>query len=151
MNLSRFIAQWTHPDFAPDPVVESELEDTESRLQTRLPAEYRKAIVQFGLPRPTSALLEAIVDQELGLRDVSDFLSPSEIVSVTEDWRELGLPVQFVAFATDCMGNLFCFPKNSEASDEMSVFYFHHDSGAVDKIASTFSQWIDDFCSVTSN
>ena len=151
MNVSRFITQWTHPSFAPDPVAESELESTEGRLETRLPAEYREAVLQFGLPRPTSALLEAIVDQELRLRDVSDFLSPSEIVSVTEDWRELGLPEQFVAFATDCMGNLFCFPKNSEASDELPVYYFNHDSGAVDKIASTSSQWIDEFCSVTPN
>src|SRR5215217_2049921 len=114
MSLSRFITLWTHPDYAPDPVSEDELKKAEGLLQTRLPPDYRIAVLEFGLPRPTIELLDAIVERELDLRDVSEFLGPAEIVSVTVDWRDLGLPEELVAFATDCMGNLFCFPTEAE-------------------------------------
>lgn len=87
MSLIRFIALWTHPDYAADLVYKHELDGTEHRLQTPLPRDYRNELLQFGLPRPTAELLDAIVDRESDLRDVADFLSPSEIVSVTEDWR----------------------------------------------------------------
>lgn len=87
---------------------------------------YRNTVLQFGLPRPTAELLDVIVHRELDLRDVSDFLGPSEIVSVTEDWRDVGLPEEFVAFATDCAGNLFCFPAEAEAGGEPPVFFFNH-------------------------
>ncbi len=148
MSLGRFIALWTHPDYAPDPVSEGDLESAEGRLDMRLPADYRTAVLQLGLPRPTIALLDAIVDRELDLRDVSDFLSPVELVSVTEDWRDLGLPEELVAFATDCMGNLFCFPTAATAGAQAPVFFFDHDDRTVDVIAPSFNQWIEGFCGV---
>ena len=148
MSLSRFIALWTHPNYAADLVSEHELEVAERRLQTRLPADYRNAVLQFGLPRPSAKLLDAIVDNKLDLRDVSDFLNPIEIVTVTEDWRDLGLPEQFFAFATDCMGNLFCFCTAAEAGGDLPVFFFNHDHRAVDMIAPSFSHWIGEFCGV---
>ncbi len=149
MSLSRFIALWTDPGYAPDPVSEGELESAEGRLDTRLPADYRNAVLQVGLPRPTSALLDAIVDRELDLRDVSEFLSPADLVSVTEGWRDLGLPEELVAFATDCMGNLFCFPTAAEAGGPVPVFFFDHDDRSVDVIAPSFTHWIEEFCGVT--
>lgn len=148
MSLSRFIALWTHPDYAPAAVSEEELEGAERRLLTRLPADYRNAVLEFGLPQPTIELLDAIVDRELDLRDVSDFLNPAEMVTVSEDWRDLGLPEELVAFATDCMGNLFCFLDEADASGERPVFFFDHDSKEVEVIATSFSHWIDHFCGV---
>lgn len=148
MSFDRFIALWTHPDYPPEPVSESELENAEGRLEARLPADYRTAILQLGLPRPTIELLEAIVDRELDLRDVSEFLSPAEMVSVTEDWRDLGLPEELIAFATDCMGNLFCFPEEADAGGAVPVIFFDHDDRTVNLIAPSFIRWIDEFCGV---
>lgn len=147
MSLSRFIALWTHPGYTPEPVSEDELENAEVRLQARLPADYRNAVLQLGLPRPTIELLDAIVDRELDLRDVSQFLGPAEIVSVTGDWHDLGLPEELVAFATDCMGNLFCFPTEAHGG-EAPVFFFDHDERTVDVIAPSFTRWIEGFCEV---
>lgn len=50
-------------------------------------------------------LLDKIVDIELDIADVSEFLNPSDIVETTFNWHELGLPSELVAFATDCSGN----------------------------------------------
>jgi hypothetical protein len=148
MSFSRFISLWTSPNSAPDLVAEDELARTEECLRTRFPADYRNAVLEFGLPRPTIALLDAIVDRQLGLRDVSDFLRPAEIVTATEDWRELGLPEELVAFATDCMGNLFCFTTRPDASDKLPVVFFDHDDHTADVIAPTFDRWIDEFCDI---
>lgn len=148
MSFSRFIALWTHPDSTPDPVSEDDLSEAEGRLRTRVPTDYRNAVLQFGLPRPTIELFDAIVDRKLDLRDLSDFLNPAEIVSVTEDWRDLGLPEELFAFATDCMGNLFCFPTEAVSGGEVPVFFFDHDERTVEVIAPSFTRWIEEFCGV---
>lgn len=151
MSLSRFIKLWTHPDYAPEQVVEEKLEAAEHRLHTRLPTAYRNAVLEFGLPRPTIELLEAICDRELNLYSLGDFLEPTEIAEVTEDWRDLGLPEELVAFATDGTGNLFCFPTCSEATEELPVFLWDHDSKKVKTVASSFSGWIEDYCRLSPN
>ena len=148
MGLSRFIALWTHPEYPPDTVSVENLESAERQLGTSFPPDYRNAVLQLGLPSPTIDLLNTIVDRNLDLRDVNEFLSPAEIVNVTQDWRDLGLPEELVAFATDCMGSLFCFPTESDPSGSAPVFYFDHNSRAVDLIAPSFASWIEEFCSV---
>lgn len=150
MSMRRFISLWTHPDYAPAPISSDDLESVERRLQTQLPSDYKEGILEFGLPRPTVELLDAICDRHLDLRDVSDFLGPDEIVEVTGEWRDLGLPEELFAFATDCMGNLFCFP--SDPNDAVQpVFYWNHDTKEVDTVAPSFSGWIEDFCRVAPN
>jgi hypothetical protein len=148
MTMGRFISLWTHPDYIPERVDAGALESAERRLRTRLPSDYRDAILEFGLPRPTIKLLDAICDRELDQHDVSEFLGPEEIIEATEGWRDLGLPEELVAFATDCMGNLFCFPVDQNASSRQPVFLWDHDSKAVDTVASSFSAWMDDFCRI---
>ena len=148
MSLSRFVSLWTHPEYAPDAVSEDEIKRAEGRLETRLPTDYRNAVLQFGLPRPTIELLDTIVNRQLDLRDVSDFLAPSDMVTVTEDWREMGLPEELVAFARDSMGNLFCFPTRTDVCSEVPIYFFDHDNGDVDVVAPSFGRWIDEFCGV---
>ena len=148
MSFVRFILLWTHPDYPADAVSEEELEAAERRLRTRLPTDYRNAVLECGLPRPNIELLNTIVDRQLDLRDVSDFLSPAEMASETEGWRDMGLPEGLVAFATDCAGNLFCFPTETDAASEVPVFYFDHDFGTAEVIAQSFTRWIDEFCGV---
>lgn len=143
---------WTHPDYRSERVTEAELENVERRLGTLLPSDYRDAVLESGLPRPTIELLNAICDRELDIHDVSEFLGPSEIVEVTQAWRDVGLSEELFAFATDCTGNLFCFPSDPTGADSLQpVFFWDHDSKRADTIAPSFSKWIEDFCRVTTN
>ena len=151
MSMGRFISLWTHLDYAPAPISSNDLDRVERQLQTRLPSDYKDALLEFGLPRPTIELLDAICDRQLDLRDVSDFLGPNEIVEVTGEWRDLGLPEELFAFATDCMGNLFCFASDPDENAVQPVFFWEHDSKEVDTVASSFSGWIDDYCRVVPN
>ncbi|WAC22679.1 SMI1/KNR4 family protein [Blastomonas sp. SL216] len=148
MSMDRFISLWTHPGYPPEAVSEEELKQTEARLHTHLPSDYRSAVCQYGLPNPVGALLDAIVDRELDQKDVSEFLTPSDIIDVTLEWRDLGLSEELVAFATDCIGNLFCFPTAPDIRDCLPVIWFNHDDATIDIVAPSFSEWIDAFCRI---
>jgi len=112
MSLARFAEKWCLDDYPPEPVSEEDLQSVELRFEVRLPEDYREAVLGLGLPRTSIALLDAIVDQNLVLFDLSDFYSPTEIINQTLSWRKLGLPENLIAIASDCSGNMFCFDIN---------------------------------------
>ncbi|WP_210215134.1 SMI1/KNR4 family protein, partial [Mesorhizobium sp. M4B.F.Ca.ET.089.01.1.1] len=76
----------------------------EQQLGVRFPEDYRQAVLDVGLPRPTIALLNAIVVRGLDLHDLSNFYSPKEIVEETLGWREIGMPDRLIAIASDGSG-----------------------------------------------
>lgn len=151
MTLARFAEIWTSDDYAPEPVAESDLRSVEQRLSVRLPNDYRQAVLQVGLPRPTIALLDAIVERELDLYDLSNFYSPVEIIEETTGWREIGMPEQLVAFAGDCGGNKFCFDAdrlNNGSAEGNAIWFYDHDFETVKMISPSFEVWIEAFCLV---
>lgn len=147
MSIEQFIARWTSPDYPPAPVEEHALAEAELSLCAQFPPDYRSAVLRCGLPSPTSALLDSIVERELNVSDVGDFFDPASIVETTLGWRAMGLPADLVAFANDCMGNLFCFSAQSWGGTSR-VFFFDHDEGSVDDVASSFTAWIDELASL---
>jgi hypothetical protein len=130
-------------DYPPAQVHEADLLAAEQQLDTKLPADYRSAVLRVGLPRPTAALLNSIAEPALDLDPVGDFLSSAEIVSETKNWRSLGLPKSGVAFAADGCGNLFYFDAESPTPD--AVWFFDHDFHLVKQVASCFTDWIEQF------
>lgn len=151
MTLARFNEIWTSSDYPPESVVESDLRSVEQHLRVDLPDDYRQAILQVGLPRPTIALMAAIVERELDLHSLGDFYSPVEIIKETTGWREIGMPEQLVAFASDGCGNMFCFNADRlrmGSADASAIWFYDHDFETVDQIAPSFSDWIEAFCHV---
>jgi hypothetical protein len=153
MSLTRFIELWTHPDYPPSSIDEEQLREVEARFAFALPRDYREAVLAHGLPRPTIALLDTIVDAELDVADVADFLEPKDMIRSSKDWHEIGLPRHLIAFATDCSGNLFCFSAENDAAGigNASIHYFVHDFGTVKKVAPNFRAWIDEFCALAAS
>ena len=151
MSLARFAEKWTLTDYPPEHVSEAELRSVEQRFLVCLPEGYRQAVLQIGLPRPAIALLDAIVERELDLHHLGELYSPTEIVEETVAWRELGMPEQLIAFASDGCGNKFCFDATqlrNGSADGQAILFFDHDFGTVDKIAPNFEAWISAFCDV---
>jgi hypothetical protein len=148
MSLRDFIELWTSQGYPPDQVSLAELDAAEARLQTRLPTDYRSAVLEFGLPRPTIALLDTIVDHELGLADISDFHAPNEIVAETEGWCAAGMPQDLVAFGSDCCGNKFCFAVSDVRQPEQAVIFWDHDFNSVETVAPSFDRWIETYCTL---
>lgn len=151
MSLARFIEKWTSGYYPPDPVTELDLQRAEERFGVRLPEGYRQAVLEYGLPRPTADLLHAIVERDLDIHSVGDFFSPSEIIEQTLAWREIGMPEQLIAFASDGCGNKFCFDADrlrSGAVDSCAIWFFDHDFGRVNAIEDSFTAWITALCDV---
>lgn len=86
MSLSRFVEKWTIPDYPPERVLAVDLGEAAKRLGFKFPPDYEREVLDVGLPRPTIALLDAIVERELDVASVGDFYSPEEIVSDTIEW-----------------------------------------------------------------
>lgn len=151
MTLGRFTEKWTSGDYPPEPVAEADLFKVEQRLSMHLPDDYRQAVLKVGLPRPTIALMNAIVERELVLHGLGDFYSPLEIIQETIDWRGLGMPEQLVAFASDGCGNKFCFDAermNNGSAESRAIWFYDHDFGTVDQVAPSFDAWVQAFCNV---
>ena len=143
-GLAKFLVDWCHPDFGPDPVEPSGLAEVERALAATLPDSYKSAVLAHGLPHVTLELLDFICDNNIDLPDVSDFHSPEEIIALTTGWREMGMPIHLIAFASDCSGNQFAFStKTARSSDE--VWFFDHDFGDIERIADSFEDWLSSY------
>ena len=149
--LQLFIAKWTHPDYPPDTVSVEQLQQVEREFGFHYPADYRNAVLRFGLPRPTLALLNAIVERDISLHCVSDFFSPGEAIEQTVGWREIGLSDGLVAFASDESGNLFCFDTaelSSEDMDRSAVWFYDHDFNEAEVVSYSFTAWIEAYSKI---
>lgn len=148
MMLARFNEIWSTPDYPPQPVAVVDLEVAEQRLGVRLPEGYRRGVLEVGLPCPTLALLDAIIVREFDMPPIGDFYTPAEIVEETLAWREIGMPPQLVAIASDGCGNKFCLDADRLSSnfDSEAIWFFDHDFGTVSRVADSFETWIESYC-----
>lgn len=142
--LADFASKWSHPEYPPEPVLVADLTRAEEVLGGRLPADYRDAIVGIGLPRPTGALLHSVCEEQADFADVADFLSADQMISSTQAWRDMGLPGAMIAFASDCMGNLFAF-DSAAPTPSSGVWFFDHDTGETALVAPSFEAWIQQY------
>ncbi|GBH30412.1 SMI1/KNR4 family protein [Sphingobium xenophagum] len=148
MSLLRFVEKWTNPDYPPERVLAADLRKAEQLLVFKFPSDYEREVLDVGLPQPTIALLDAIVERELDVASVGDFYAPEEIVSETTIWKDIGMPDHLIAVAGDESGNKFCFSTSQIDADRQGVWFFDHDFGTVEEIASSFSAWIEALCNV---
>lgn len=143
--LLTFALQWSHPNYPATKVDPAKLLKSEKTLGVTLPEDYKSEILAAGLPKPTLALLSAIVDQEKDLYDLSELFGPDELVDMTVGWREVGLPENLIAFASDSSGNLFCFDAthlNRGPEQSAAVYFWDHEFKEVEYIAVSFSEFI---------
>ncbi|RTK96499.1 MAG: SMI1/KNR4 family protein [Neisseriaceae bacterium] len=151
MHLKLFqnlIEKWCHVDDHLQPVTPSELDSLEERFRTLLPANYRECLETYGPVSVGLSLLSSIVEQNVQLEDLSQILSPEDIVQTTEGWRKAGLPLWFIAFASQGSGDLFCFKETTESAVrpmDALVYYFEHEEGGVDSMEITFTEWLKQY------
>lgn len=153
-SLKRFSKKWCHPDHAGQTISEDELSSVEYEFGIYLPLDYREQVLSVGLPSPTLALLSAIDDREVDLHDLSDLCKPSKIREETLEWRKAGLPEDLLVIGSDSMGNKFCYNLSDlqkETGSEASIFFWDHDFLETEKIAPSFTDWINGFLGEWSN
>lgn len=139
----RFVSRFC-PEQPAKQIRENDLIHTEAHLGVLFPDAYRRFIVSYG-PVATPSILETMVDAKPGGWDVSWFFAPAECVETTESYRHAGMSDRLVAFASDCMGNVFCFEESTlldARRDDAPVWLFDHDYCKDSRLADSFDEWL---------
>ena len=144
-ELAEFTKKWCHDDYSPEAVNQDQLDAAELQLKVHFPLDYRRQILEVGLPSPTLALLSAIADRDIYLHDLSGLYQPEEIVSFAKSWREIGMPDYLIAFGYDSGGSQFCFDERELRSGRVAqstIYHWDHDFDETEKVGDSFAAWI---------
>ncbi|MBN2384553.1 SMI1/KNR4 family protein [bacterium] len=120
---------------------EKELDKIDEVLNTRLPAAYRQFMMRHGVVF-TPSILDEIADDQMDHPDLQEFLKPMDVIEGTKMYWSAGMPTDVIGFASDCMGNMFGFLRNSVPSDDSPVVFFDHDFVEVDELSPSFNEFL---------
>jgi len=112
-----------------------DLSVAETQLQYTFPASYREYLLEHGATFSPD-ILDLVVEIGLDIPDIQEFILVTELKSANEMYWAGGMPTEYIAFASDCMGNMFCFNRQAKNSD--IVHMFDHDSCAMESLEISF-------------
>jgi hypothetical protein len=119
-----------------------DLEDTEKQIGFTLPESYKFILLNYGVLY-TPDLLDAIVDAELDMSELQNFSNPKEMLEQSQMYTSAGMPEGFLCFASDSMGNMFCFNiEECKNQSEPGVWFFDHDFCEIEKIFENINGWL---------
>jgi cell wall assembly regulator SMI1 len=126
------------------PATALDIDRAERELATVLPKSYITFMQTQGAVQ-TPSLLSLIVDGEHQQWDVMAISEITELIEGTKGYWSAGMSEKLVGFATDSMGNLFCFrrvaPETPRAEDA-EVLFFDHEFCSDSKVADSFDEWL---------
>jgi hypothetical protein len=143
--IDQFVSLWGRKD---NPVLatKAEIDEVENSLSMILPESYKYMVQKYG-DVYTPNILDTIVEKNVELVDVQNFSLPKQAAEDTMAYEKAGMPGGHFAFASDCMGNLFCFriDECKEISTEPSIWFFDHDFVTMDKAYNNFYEWLNNY------
>ena len=147
--IRKFVEIW---GVEQDPKLASteEIDSAEKHLGFALPKEYIELVTKYGAVYCPN-LLDQIVELEAEIPDVQNFSLPSEMIEQTQMYTQAGMPEGFLAFASDCMGNMFCYEvselKNSKTA---GIWFFDHDFCEIEKINENINEWLSSYIELSA-
>lgn len=128
---SAFVTRFASEGMSPrSSISDVELNRAEVALGVKFPDAYRRFAVTFGAVW-TPIILESIPeDTTEEYFDVQQFTPGSELVQATELYWSGGMISDLIGFASDCMGNLFCFRRDDISAgrpDDCPIWLFDHE------------------------
>lgn len=140
---SLFVSKFHRGD-PPAPVSMAEIGRGERELGTVFPQSYITFMQTHGSVR-TPSILSLIVAGMHEMCDVMVFSEISDVIEGTRSYWSAGMSEQMVGFASDSMGNLFCFRRvdpDTVRADDAEIWFFDHDFCSDSKIADGFDEWL---------
>lgn len=133
------------------PFSSEHIDRVESELGIALPNNYRAFIQKYGAIR-CGDMLDIIVDHESDLWDILSFSSAEEIIESTKTYVGAGMRDGLICFASDSMGNMFCFQREDiqHLKDDSSIWLFDHDFCEDSEISLSFEAWISSYLELPS-
>jgi hypothetical protein len=121
-----------------------ELDQIEDALEIYLPVSIRQFLSIHG-PVFVPDLWDIIVEKELGVHPLREFLKPAEIINDNRAYWSGGMPRNFLGVAGDLMGNLFGFPRvprDNPRPDDLPISLFDHDYLRINPVSGSFDKWL---------
>ena len=128
------------------PIEMHDIDALESQLTAILPDSYKYLISTYGLVH-TPNVMTKIVDLNVEVADVQDFLSLGDVSSLSKLYEMSGMPKGHILFASDCEGNMFCF-KLAECQSKQGdapVWFYNHSLCTIEKVSESFGDWLEQF------
>ena len=123
----QFVTVFTDPHRRGLPVNDEELSQLATLLNTALPAAYAQFISHHGAVY-CPAILRLEIECGLEYPDLRQMFTPREIMKKCRElWTEW-LPAGLYAFASDCVGNAFCFRQTTEFQDDAPVIFLSREN-----------------------
>lgn len=143
-NIHQLFVSEFHKGPPPVHVTTSDIQRVERELETVLPQSYINFMQTHG-PVHSPSLLSLIVRDKHEQWDVMDISDVVEVIEGTKGYWSAGMSDQLVGFASDSMGNLFCFRRVTSSTlraDDGEVWFFDHEFCNERKIAESFDEWL---------
>jgi hypothetical protein len=137
----QFVARF-HVGDPPRPLTEQQLDGIETELNTKRPIAFREFMVRHG-PVHTPTILDALTDQRILYPDVQEFLTSDEAIDGTKGYWSAGMPANIIGIASDCMGNMIGFYRQTDVLDDAPVVFFDHDFLDVSEITDSFDEFLE--------
>ena len=118
----------------------------EERLKIKFPKSYKNFALTFGNIW-TPNILDLIDEKEVEIADVQEFWNAERIIFDKENEWTSNIEENLIPFASDCMGNIFCFAVKDLTSrkDDCDIYYYDHDFDSIENLSISFEQWIEQF------
>ncbi len=141
-----FVTEYSQPRIAPVAVPQDSAK-IEVQLGAILPQSYICFIQTHGAPF-TPGILDVVVDSGRDTPDIREFLTDDGVVRASRLYWSGGMSDQLIGFASDCMGSMFCFRRQTAGTlrpDDAAVWFFDHDYRSERKLADSFDDLIFSF------
>lgn len=118
----------------------------ETHLGICLPNAYREFVSRHGAVRFDYRLAASVADQ-VHLWDIRSFLSESELLECERYYVGAGMRPSLLGFASDSLGNLFCFDRANllSACDDAPVWFFDHEFNVDWQLSHSFDDWVQSY------
>ncbi|MES2543946.1 MAG: SMI1/KNR4 family protein [Bacteroidota bacterium] len=123
-----------------------EFNSIEERLKIEFPESYKHFALKYGNIW-TPNILELIEEKEIEIADVQEFWNVEQIILDKENEWTSNIEENLIPFASDCMGNIFCFAFKDLTSrkSDCNIYYYDHDFDSVENLSISFEQWIEQY------
>lgn len=135
--VARFAVESTSNPQSKIPPTADQLDSVEKDLGARFPASYRAFVLSHGsvwTPHLSDSLTQ---NTDEYLRAIEEFTPADKIIVFNQGW-DASIPTPLLLFASDSLGDMVGFPRQSGESDDLPVMVFDHEFTEVERLAESF-------------
>lgn len=120
------------------------IDDFEEQFNFKFPNDYKDCVSKNNGGRPSKKIFDTVDTKEHELASLLSFnRDDRETIWAVNERDDESFQASYIAFATDCSGNLICFNKC-----DSSIIFLNHETNTKENITNRFSDFINSLYSI---